>query len=737
MARYSDTLRDQNSRVIAGALVAVRDYAGNSATLTNDDGSPLENPFSSGADGSVVFNTDDGFYDLEYRYGGRLILTDRRVPVGSPEVDPALDALSLSTGASFVGAEDNASGALWTTVQGFIDDIRSGEGSSLLNYTARWTGGRARTQRSKNEDLASVLDFIPTAQHAGILARTQVASSYNPASDIQAAIDAAAAERRALHVPAGRYDVAPAKALTMAPGAMTVALLLRSEMEIVAERGATFRLANNSSTDVTPRHLAFFATNQVLSGITMRGLTIDMNGANNPISPNRGSGTYALFNQAHIMVSGEPVGGDLTTAARADDVWLEGCTFANTAGVSCIIMGQTNTLGTSLGQRWRVIRNRFLNNGLDSIDHSSVYAWAEDVWLHQNAFIQDTQFGPTGGVAAWEVHGANTWATENLVRRFYRGCWISENFTAKTKDTYILNNKFEEMKATGVDFFGRNPLTLPAESTIVQGNIVTLDDNTHSGLDLKSGITITSILEQFDIQVVGNSTYALGDTVGSSGVAIAAPTTGGQLHDRILIDGNMSVETTFGEVIRTNATCGLGDITVRNNRRFNLTPAGAFAAPTGLSVTPTAGTNQVDHLIIGGNQCIDKRGGSSVCQYGTYLSGAIGTLSRSPEVTRGMTVSGYTEASLTVTARQGTYEATGAYNPASLADGASATTTLALAGASLGDVVRASFSLDLQGIDLTAWVSAANTVSIKFSNRTGGTLDLANGTIRARLEKPL
>lgn len=76
-----------------------------------------------------------------------------------------------------------------------------------------------------------------------------------------------------------------------------------------------------------------------------------------------------------------------------------------------------------------------------------------------------------------------------------------------------------------------------------------------------------------------------------------------------------------------------------------------------------------------------------------------------------------------------------AYDPPSLADGDGTTTTVTVTGAALGDFAEASFSIDLQGITLTAWVSAANTVSVRFQNETGGALDLASGTLRARVRK--
>ena len=70
------------------------------------------------------------------------------------------------------------------------------------------------------------------------------------------------------------------------------------------------------------------------------------------------------------------------------------------------------------------------------------------------------------------------------------------------------------------------------------------------------------------------------------------------------------------------------------------------------------------------------------------------------------------------------------YNLASLADGAGATTTVGVNGAQLGDFAFASHGVDLQGITMTAWVSAVDVVSVRFQNETAGTLDLASTTLR-------
>lgn len=76
-------------------------------------------------------------------------------------------------------------------------------------------------------------------------------------------------------------------------------------------------------------------------------------------------------------------------------------------------------------------------------------------------------------------------------------------------------------------------------------------------------------------------------------------------------------------------------------------------------------------------------------------------------------------------------EGTVTYDPPSLADGAGATTTVTVNGAALGDIAYASFSLATSGITITAWVSAVNTVSVRFQNESGGILDIGSGTLKA------
>lgn len=75
-------------------------------------------------------------------------------------------------------------------------------------------------------------------------------------------------------------------------------------------------------------------------------------------------------------------------------------------------------------------------------------------------------------------------------------------------------------------------------------------------------------------------------------------------------------------------------------------------------------------------------------------------------------------------------------NEPSLADGVGDTATIAVPGAALGDFVLVSMSIDEAAISVTAYVSAANVVSVRFQNESTGTLDLASATVKGIVLSP-
>jgi hypothetical protein len=67
----------------------------------------------------------------------------------------------------------------------------------------------------------------------------------------------------------------------------------------------------------------------------------------------------------------------------------------------------------------------------------------------------------------------------------------------------------------------------------------------------------------------------------------------------------------------------------------------------------------------------------------------------------------------------------------SMVDGAGESDTITVPGVALGDVVMGfSFGVDKAGIVCHAYVSAANTVTLRLQNESGSTVDLASTTVK-------
>jgi hypothetical protein len=77
-----------------------------------------------------------------------------------------------------------------------------------------------------------------------------------------------------------------------------------------------------------------------------------------------------------------------------------------------------------------------------------------------------------------------------------------------------------------------------------------------------------------------------------------------------------------------------------------------------------------------------------------------------------------------------TWSVTCTLDAASLVDGAGSSDTIAVPGVVLGDIVLGiSFGVDLAGVTATAYVSAANVVTIRLQNEAAATVDLASTVV--------
>jgi hypothetical protein len=77
------------------------------------------------------------------------------------------------------------------------------------------------------------------------------------------------------------------------------------------------------------------------------------------------------------------------------------------------------------------------------------------------------------------------------------------------------------------------------------------------------------------------------------------------------------------------------------------------------------------------------------------------------------------------------------WDPGSLANGASASTTVTVTGAAVGDIALCGFtSITAAGWQMRANITSANTASVTITNQTGGTVDLPSGTLRVGVMQP-
>lgn len=500
----------------------------------------------------------------------------------------------------------------------------------------------------------SVFDFIPKPLQAGIVARTvdrSLPRAKALTSYIQTAIDAAAAKRQRLIVPAGLYNIAPTGLFAAESGPCQRCFAIRSHMNIDAEAGASFRLADGVSTDRSVVLMCMFGTNETLRNVRWRGLEMDMNGANNQISPKRRTASlphngFSLVNQAQIYVSGTPAP---TAAARIHDAAVESCRFINSPGVSCIVMGQSNVVGSGLGTGWVVQNCVFYNNGFDTVDHSTIYGWAENVTVTNNVFSNPAPFEITGGLVAYEVHGANTTFAHNRVNNYYQGMWIDGNGTREVSNIRVIDNVFDRISAFGIMFFGQSSGATSVRHCLIEGNTIVIDDTDVGAVDLKYGIGTAAKYSIVDVNVQDNTVRGVGTTTGKVGIAVIAGTIPGQKHDRWVIKNNSIRDCALGIAVGTNPATGLGKIQISDNTALNLTPMGPFEIPQGISYTGVK--RSIDHLIITKNVCRDDRVVPR-CAFGIRLEGAIGTLELRKNVAERMTVAPYAEVLTAIDHRQ-------------------------------------------------------------------------------------
>ncbi|QDZ06949.1 hypothetical protein FPZ24_05190 [Sphingomonas panacisoli] len=483
-------------------------------------------------------------------------------------------------------------------------------------------------------DRVSLLDYLPSAEHGRLRDGTSV---FDCTPALNRAVQDCAAVGKVLFLPGGIYTVRPTHQLRHdgeRAFACLAAIKLVDGMRILGEATTIIRMVSGYSSDDRPCAMAMFGTDEQLSNVAFDGLTLDMNGDGNPISPARARGIFNRFPQAHIFVSGKPGG----PAARIDNVRLDDVTFTGSNGVSCVVMAQTDNPTTRLGNGWQLNRCTFTENGMDTDDHSSVYGYADDVFVRDCRFANARPFTTTGVNTGYEVHGSNHVISGCTFVNALRGIWVANNYTAPVTATRIERNDFRTLYY-GVDFFRDRAEAQDISDTVIAENRFEFDDVASTSIlrpDFKAAVQIASDFSQHGVAIRNNVVNKIGTVIPSAFLVVTGGGLGDTRHDNITAAGNSGKGLTLGSFVRTSPRSGLGRLTIIDNDWENLTPAGAIAVAAGDAVEQTGTLQPIRSLTLGGGSVIDRRRVPRTMN-AIFINGYVQRLNLSPIRTAGLT----------------------------------------------------------------------------------------------------
>ena len=386
----------------------------------------------------------------------------------------------------------------------------------------------------------------------------------------------------------GTYQLSLSRTITLEAGATVCSLFMRSGLNIhgMGMGHTKFKIRDNESTDASPKFFNMIAGNQVYDYGHIEGISFDLNGQNNKISPNRGTGVYRPYNCAALMISGSVATGGFD--ARLNNFKFLNNEVINSPGVTCIALGQRYGHPGISGYNIEIAGNRFYNNGIDAGDHSSIFCYANGVNVHHNDFDHPTpSTGTQGPVVAFELHGSSMNACDNTVRNYCQVAWISEGEDGVRDKIIVCRNKGT------VNFFGIALFGLAGENdglsdVIIDDNVIVITSNpinnptisTLHRAGLYLGVAVGFVLR---ISARGNKLYCT-DRTKNAGIILT--TSAGVVIQDAFIEGNTISGFSRGIWAGAGGTGQLANLMLANNLIANCAittelPAATFGIEVG------------------------------------------------------------------------------------------------------------------------------------------------------------
>ena len=336
----------------------------------------------------------------------------------------------------------------------------------------------------------------------------------------------------------------------------------------------TLRLADNVSSNATPVPIRMFFSNGHQYDVELKNGYLDMNGENNKINGNN-------FTQFHFGFSGTNGG----VSAGGTNIRLLGMRFINTAGVTCVAGGQTNTPGLPLGSNWTIEGCEFRDNGLDSSDHSSLYAWFTDSTISGNVFSNSSPIdllNHVGGLVACELHGDNLKFQGNIINNYYQGIWVASNATGVRTEGFTISGNIARVSKTFVDFYSRNIGSAGATvletflyNTVITGNNITLTDEANPDETVRGVFTVGCPRGVRGVKIANNTVNVVGTAYDTVMLRVTSPANVYEAHDQIeLIDNQCTGGLVAGVTVYWDGDSDIPRMTIEKND-FGFYVAGA------------------------------------------------------------------------------------------------------------------------------------------------------------------